>query len=73
MKVMPQGVPKESTTCPECGEDFLRLDAHFRGLTTCDSPDGFFDDDPYSTDDTHVDVFRAGWEADKRLADAGRL
>lgn len=29
--------------------------------------------DPYSTDDTPVDIFRDGWEADKRLADAGRL
>jgi hypothetical protein len=40
----PQGVPAESETCPVCGEDFLQLDAHFRGLTTCDPPDGYFDD-----------------------------
>jgi len=31
------------------------------------------DDDPYDTDDTPVSIFRAGWEADKRLAEGGRL
>jgi ribosomal protein S27AE len=50
---MPQGVPKESSTCPKCGEDFLRLDSHFRGLTTCEPPPGFFGDEADADTDTY--------------------
>lgn len=61
-----------------CGDDFLQLDAHFRGLVTCDPPDGYFDDhdadDGLSFDQRHgpdfedsreVALERAGYRCER--------
>ena len=48
------GAAWSTETCPVCGDDFLQLEAHFRGLTTCDPPDGFFDEDTEDADTYHT-------------------